>query len=489
VAWARGGAHGVDPQLIVPLRRDAAPWRIDPATGTARRDPPLASRMEVETCARCHSRRSTIAEEPPGGPLLDTHRPALLDEGLYFPDGQIRDEVYAWGSFLQSAMYREGVTCTDCHDPHTARVLSSGNALCAQCHLPARFDTPEHHFHEAGSAGSRCVECHMPERTYMGVDARRDHSLRVPRPDLAARLGTPDACTTCHVDRDAAWAAAAVRRKLGEPRRLEPHWGEALHAAHTWSADAGAQLTAVARDASVPGIGRATAISLLPRVAPEGMASTLAEATGDADPLVRLAVAMSGADGAARALLRDPVRAVRLEAARGLAGTEAPGLAAVLDEVRAAEELNADRADARLNLAALALARGDDATAERELRAAIRLDPHFVPARVNLADLFRARGDEAEAERILREALRVAPEDAAAAYALGLLLVRTDRVKAALEPLRRAAELAPGVPRHTVVLALALERAGDAQGAAEALRQARERFPGDPEVRALAAPR
>ena len=90
-------------------------------------------------------------------------------------------------------------------------------------HLPARFDAREHHHHELGSAGAQCVNCHMPTKTYMVVDARRDHSIRVPRPDLSISLGTPNACNQCHADRPAPWAAETVAGwypGAGRPHRI-----------------------------------------------------------------------------------------------------------------------------------------------------------------------------------------------------------------------------------------------------------------------------
>ena len=140
---------------------------------------------------------------------------ALLDESLYHADGQIRDEVYEYGSFLQSKMYQAGVTCSNCHEPHSGHLRAQGNALCAQCHLPATYDGPQHHFHKADTKAAQCVSCHMIERFYMVIDGRRDHSFRVPRPDLSVKIGTPNACTDCHAGRTAQWAADAVVQWYG----------------------------------------------------------------------------------------------------------------------------------------------------------------------------------------------------------------------------------------------------------------------------------
>ncbi|MFP8880341.1 MAG: multiheme c-type cytochrome, partial [Myxococcota bacterium] len=175
------------------------------------------SRYQVDVCAPCHSRRHRVsAEDRTGQPLLDHFVPVTLRAGLYHSDGQILEEVYVYGSFVQSAMYAHGVACSDCHDPHSLELRIAGNGLCTQCHAETgnpsfpsltkkAYDTAEHHFHPAGSAGAQCVNCHMPARTYMQIDPRRDHSFRVPRPDVSMKLGTPNACTGCHTDRTAAW--------------------------------------------------------------------------------------------------------------------------------------------------------------------------------------------------------------------------------------------------------------------------------------------
>ena len=188
-AGGRAGEVG----LVVDLAdRDDGAWTIRSGEQIATRTPGRTSREEISACATCHSRRQLIAEEDPaGGSPLNTLRPALLEEGLYHSDGQIQDEVYVYGSFLQSAMYEAGVTCSNCHDPHSARLRATDNALCSSCHLATTYDSPTHHYHELGTSGAECVSCHMPPRTYMGVDSRRDHSMRVPRPDLTVTLGTP----------------------------------------------------------------------------------------------------------------------------------------------------------------------------------------------------------------------------------------------------------------------------------------------------------
>ena len=236
------------------------------------------SRYQVDACAPCHSRRQRLTDaELPGKPFLDNYHPALLREGLYYADGQQQDEVYVWGSFLQSRMYAQGVRCTDCHDPHGLGLKANGNALCAQCHQPAGnarfptlakkdYDTEAHHHHPPGSAGAQCANCHMPAKNYMVIDARPDHSFRVPRPDLTVKIGTPNACNGCHDRKTPQWAADAVAQWFGPNRRQEPVFGEVFAAARRGAPAALSGLDAIVADRAQPAIVRATALDLARRL-------------------------------------------------------------------------------------------------------------------------------------------------------------------------------------------------------------------------------
>ena len=216
VAWAKSGADAADPArgLTVLLHdRGEGQWQFPDGERIAKRMTPLATHTETEVCAPCHARRSPLGDgHAIGKPLLDGYRPSLLDPSLYHADGQIDGEVFIHGSFLQSRMYAAGVTCSDCHEPHSLQLRAEGNAVCGQCHLPGAFDVAEHHHHTPGQPGSQCVDCHMPAKTYMVVDPRHDHGFKVPRPDLAARTGAPDACTGCHEGKDASLGGCADSR-------------------------------------------------------------------------------------------------------------------------------------------------------------------------------------------------------------------------------------------------------------------------------------
>ena len=168
---------------------------------------------QVQSCAPCHSRRAVVQEGfVPGCNFDDYYALQLLNVPTYHADGQIRDEDYVYGSFLQSKMFHNGIRCSDCHNPHSTKLIHKGNQVCTSCHQhPAgRYDSESHHHHKPGTAGAACVNCHMPATTYMDVDARRDHSFRVPRPDLSLSLNTPNACTGCHLGIESEDQSAAV---------------------------------------------------------------------------------------------------------------------------------------------------------------------------------------------------------------------------------------------------------------------------------------
>jgi tetratricopeptide (TPR) repeat protein len=480
-----------DTGLAVGLKdTDGGAWLMNTETAIAERMPPRTSNVELETCARCHSRRALISEDyVHGKPLLDTHRLAFLTEDLYHADGQILGEVYVYGSFLQSKMHAAGVTCRDCHDPHSLKLLGSGDSTCARCHLPEKFFTPEHHLHAPDSTGASCIACHMPKQDYMVVDPRGDHSFRVPRPDLSIKLGSPNACAGCHADKTNEWAAGKLAQRYGE--KTEAHYGETLLAGRGARPGADARRAALIEDETQPVIARATALTQL-RTAESG--PVIHKSLEEGDPLIRLAAlrAMEMFEPASRprsviSLLDDPIRSVRTEAAKLLAPTRGQSLTAdqrerldtVLDEYRQIQTLNADRAESHLNLGLLHLDLGQADRAEAEYRQAIATESSFLPAYVNLADLYRTQGDDVEGESVLRDALSIAPDNAEVHHALGLALVRQERPKEALEFLYRACELRPEEARYVYVYGVGLHSTGQTDQALTVLDTGHDRHPGD----------
>jgi len=459
---------------------------------------------QLDQCGVCHARRVRLREDASHERMHDTWRPELLRDGLYFVDGQIKDEVFEIGSFLQSKMAARGVTCSHCHDPHTARLRADGNALCTRCHDRQTFDGPQHHFHVADTDGARCVNCHMPPRTYMVVHERRDHRIAVPRPDLSATLGTPNACRVCHQARGDAWAADAIARHRSG-RRQGP-WGTerlgpALSSARHERPDAVAAVRALIGDPTVAGLSKATALSALGDGAPTEAAAVLAEPLLRADdPWLRLGAveALRSAPGAPRTRLlageaTDASRAVRLAAAPLLAHATADatlpvgardGVSALLSDYDAWLTANADRAEALVERAGLRRAAGDPDAARAAFERALRRDDTSLIAYLNFADDLRGTGDDAAAETLLRKACALYPESADAHFALGMLLVRRKEITSGVSELGRASALAPDNSHYAYAFGVGLHSTQQDERARATLRDARARFPDSAPIQA-----
>ncbi|MCL5776155.1 hypothetical protein M1105_04020 [Limibaculum sp. FT325] len=404
----------------------------------------------IQQCAGCHSRREPFGDgnPVPGTPYHDAYRLALLQPGLYHADGQILDEVYVYGSFLQSRMYAQGVGCGNCHDPHAARLKAAGNAVCTQCHSPAgnpgfptlrraEYDTAAHHFHPPGSDGAQCRNCHMPERTYMGIDARSDHSFRIPRPDLAAKTGAPDTCTACHEDRDPAWAAARIAQWYPDSANRGPHFGEAFALGRIDPGLARDDLLAIALKGGAPDIVRATALSLLEGVGDPAVADAAVPLLADASPLVRAGAvrvqrAAGGQDRVLRIvdLLDDPVRLVRFAAAQEMLSAPVARLPKAMDAAmrRAMAEWQASLAtrldfpETHIVLGGIAMTTRRFPAALGAFRSAVELDPQRLEAWSVLVRLTAALEGAQAARAVLVEALREnpgAPELVALEYQFG----------------------------------------------------------------------
>ncbi len=475
--------------------RRGVSWQFNGSDTVAQRSTQRATEKEIETCARCHSRRSLLSEDyQHGKPLLDTHLPALLTDPLYHADGQINDEVYVYGSFLQSRMFAKGVTCSDCHDPHSLDLRAPANQVCLQCHRASAYDSSEHHFHPQDSSGSLCSECHMPPKNFMVIDGRHDHSFRVPRPDLSERLDTPNACNQCHQDRTAAWASARVDQWYGENRKRDWHYGETLFAARSGMPGAGRELAALAASARYPDIARATAASMLAEIAGSDSHAVIQPLLGDPSALVRIAALqmLDTVDSGRRwllaeKLLKDPIYAVRIEAARVLAQADrnalTPDQRVLLDqavgEYKDSQRANAEHPQSHVNLGLLYTRLGDYPQAEAEYRQALQLDPRYIAAYVNLSDLFRVQDLERQAGDVLVQATQIDPENAAVLHALGLHYVRASESKRALQFLERAARLAPEDVRYAYVYGVALHDAGQVGDALAVLERAHDSHPND----------
>lgn len=467
-------------------------------------------KVDATACFGCHSRRTKLLDGfGPGKPYLDHFTPALMRQDLYFPDGQILDEVFEYGSFQRSRMAKAGVVCLDCHKAHEGTLKAQGNALCAQCHAeaaPSRFagykpsgafDTPAHTHHPVGSTGAQCVNCHMPERTYMKVDPRRDHSFVIPRPDLSEAYGVPNACTSCHAGQTNVWAAARMDEWYGATWRNRQTTAHAFAEATRGGQGAVEALRAFLADREQSAYVRASAISEMARIGGPAVATDIKAAAQDVDPLVRLGAAEAAANlppelrqDAIGPLLADEARAVRVEAVAALAATPTSDLLgtarnsfdSAADDLAAYVRANDDAAEAQ-NRCGVFLSdqrRMDDA--EKAFRQAIALDPSLSATWVNLAEMYRLAGDNAKSAETYGQAIAALPSEANLRYGHALALVRQKALPEAIRELEAAVNLEPRNTRYRTTLAIGLDSAGRTEEAFTVLDGAITTETRDPEL-------
>jgi predicted CXXCH cytochrome family protein len=456
------------------------------------------SHKQIETCARCHARRNGLRKDYQyGKPLMDYYVPQVIIDPFYYPDGQILDEVYVYGSFVQSKKYYQGVRCTDCHNPHTARLHTYGNELCTSCHnspppeqyaylTNKDYNAPTHHFHKEDSKGAQCVECHMPETEYMVVDPRRDHKFQIPRPDLSVKLDIPNPCNGCHSDKTPQWAADKINEvhlSTKDKRKKEVHDAAIFAEGQQGKPEAMAGLFRIITDREKPAIIRASALNILSRFSGKDAIEITALSLMDEDPLVRYEAVKGISSLIPKALgpedqekkysllvplLKDKILAVRSETARAL--TEVPAklfdqadlkdFKKALDEYKQRQDSIADRPEAHLNLGIMYENMGDNELAEESYKTSIRLVNDFYPARFDLANLYNKRGQNIKAEQQFREIIELDPENGEAYYSLGLLLSELNRLDEAVDSLARAVALIPDRARMRYNYSLALRHFG-----------------------------
>jgi len=431
---------------------------------------PAASKQKIELCAKCHSRRSQLDDNfVPGDNFRDHYLPALLTDALYYSDGKIKDEVYVYGSFLQSKMYQAGVTCSDCHNPHNLERKATGDKVCAQCHLETDYASSKHHFHQQDSTGASCIACHMPSKTYMGVDERNDHSFRIPRPDLAEQLAMPDACTNCHKNKKSPWAATAIKKWLGKTAQGYQKFGAALQALDQQDEHALNLAYGVLLD-ETPTIAKATALAYLGEYPSRQTLMTALQMlrSKDADTRRQALLALQSFPlqhtvAQIFPLLSDPVKTVRLEVARILADVP-PGsmekeqanlLAKGIEEYRQNLLFSADRPESQVALAQLYSQQGLMMQAETAFKQALVLQPKYVPVYINYADFLQQKHQASEAFTLLQRGLK-ATDDAVIYHALGLWYVRNQEKAKGIEKLQQAAQMDLGNARFQYVYAVAL---------------------------------
>jgi predicted CXXCH cytochrome family protein len=472
----------------LPKTFNAAAWRGVNTKGLVTKKQTTPKANELATCSKCHSRRGQFGSDspPPTDDLHDHYRLSLLREGLYHADGQINDEVYVLGSFLQSKMHAKGVTCSNCHEPHSGQLIANGNAVCTQCHNPAGrdgfpslpkkvYDSKEHHHHDIGTPGAACVSCHMPDKKYMVVDPRRDHSFRIPRPDLSVKINTPNACASCHADKSNEWAAAAVKQWYPNGRHAQPHIAEQVHAHRTRpSAETTAALLKHAADSSQPAILRASALAeLRGRIGTNGI-NVVKPLLEDKSPLVRAEAvrALQGAPSTVRArylipMMSDSKQVVRQAAVQATlnlkfkAGRTAQvAIAKARGEFQKTFAATSDFPETQMRIAGVAMTLRNLRAAERALLEAVRMDTKLVQAWITRGRIASALRQPKNAISILRQGADANPKSAPIHQALGRAYARERKFEAAISSFTTARSLKNRSPELTVDLARAFLGAG-----------------------------
>lgn len=457
-----------------------------------------SQKQQINTCARCHSLREKLVDsyDHEKG-FMDHFNPNLPHPEMYFADGQIKGEVYVYGSFLQSKMFQEGIKCNDCHDPHSLELKANvtDNSLCMQCHEPS-YNTRKHTFHKPNTEASQCISCHMPGRYYMEVDFRRDHSFRVPRPDLSATFGTPNACNNCHDNKSAKWAAKAVERWYGKQRKY--HFSETLLKADSLGADAIPALKRLVADTAEPDIARATAIWYLGQLPARQSVDLFKSSVEAQNPLIRKSSARAlsslPADQKKNILteaLDDSVRAVRVAAAQGLAEFSvadfSPGLKqsfkTAIKEYREYLEVNQYFPSGLMNRGQFFEKQGQTAKAIQAYQKALEKDPGLNPARLNLAYLYNNQGNKKRARQLLEKVIEQEPDYGPAYFSLALLIAETGQLQEALPKFKRAAELMPDHARVRYNLAISYQQMNRPGQAEERYLQAIDIAPDNPDYR------
>jgi Flp pilus assembly protein TadD len=368
---------------------------------------------------------------------------------------------------------------------------------------------PDHSFHKAGTPGSRCVDCHMPETTYMQRHARRDHGFTIPDPLLTKEYNVPNSCNRCHADKTADWALENCNKwygdKMNRPTRTRAEWVAQARAA---TPGASQNLVKLFAEEKNP-LWRAVAVNLLRGTMNEpGVFDTVRTAAGDSNELVRtLAARALGAmipptgameantatmpvDGPGgvqlHALLDDPSRSVRIEAAWGLRRT--------LDtDSRAGGELlwdlnfNRDQPTGLTQWATWLEDRRDAAGALAAFQKAAEWDPGSAALHSNYAIALSMANRPDEAVKQLAEAVKVAPKDAQMRYTYALSLNEVNRPTEAREQLEEAVKLDPRFARAWYNLGLARNAANEIGPALDALSRAESLDPQNAEAPYAAA--
>ncbi|MCF6308662.1 MAG: tetratricopeptide repeat protein [Flavobacteriaceae bacterium] len=429
---------------------------------------PKKQKEQLNLCATCHARRAKLTENyVPGEKFENQYMVQNITNNFYHGDGQIDDEDYVYGSFMQSKMFDKGVKCNDCHNVHTLKLKFEGNKLCLQCHVPTNYETEKHYFHKQNTEASLCVNCHMTGKNYMGNDFRRDHSFRIPRPDQSEKYGTPNACTVCHTDKSNQWAADVIKDKFGNKRA--PHFSDALLMSTNNNLTEGQrnQLDIFINDLNYPEIARATVIENLDYYAPEQF-KTLLIALKDSSAIVRYNAllkfrSLPPQDRLSIALkhLNDSIKLVRIGATQLVIGLDENTLSGIdksnfiksRNELQAMLFANADFSTGRLQLGDYYFQNNDINNAIKHYEMALKKDRLLLPVYSNLATSYSLNNNFEKASETLETWIGLDTENSRPHYLKALLNFENKNDEVAVSELKIAIKLNPNDLRSLYNLA------------------------------------
>jgi predicted CXXCH cytochrome family protein len=431
----------------------------------------------MDTCFACHSLRSPLTDGiDPHKPYLDQFSPSFLTPPLYYEDGQIKEEVYVYGSFLQSKMYAAGVNCLDCHNAHTMQLKIEGNGLCLQCHSSQAYQTESHTHHNLKSSGGQCVNCHMPASTFMGIDSRRDHSFVIPKPTMSKRLNSPLACLNCHTQENHDWADKIIKSWFDNSTSISEIEYSNVMKGKSLSKN---QIFELINKDELSVIKKASLITTLPNHVKMLTDIDIKNYINSNEPLIRLAVAQIGTllppiqrKKSFKQLLTDSYKAIRIAAVGHLInlGLDDKSFKDALNELTYSNKINRWRGEGNLNQSLIQYQLGNSSEAISLLEFGIDTEPYFAPNYINLAELYRTLGLLKKERETLLEGIEANPTNAIMYHSYGMHQIRAKNADEALSAFQKALELSPETPRNWYIYALALDNVGDTQQAISVLK-------------------
>ena len=458
----------------------------------------LSHEQRNDLCSTCHAKASPLwTDFRPGDRFADHFDLVALENPDYYADGRDRGENYTLTSWRMSPCAKPGrLDCVHCHTSSGRyKWKDDPNGACRSCHEARVKDVATHSRHRSDGPAGTCIACHMPMTEFARM-RRSDHSMRPPVPAATLAFGSPNACNTCHADKDARWADRFVKqwrvgaRSAAEERLLREGRLVTAARARDWS-----QLGAILGYLGEPNRDEIVTVSLvrLLEACPDPARwPALRALASDRSPLVRAAALTVLAfdpesQGRLVSATRDDTRLVRIRAASALnardlaawPATQRSDVEKAAAELRQSLQARPDQFASHYNLGNLDFERGANEEAVAHYRKAIELRPDHVASLVNVSMAYARLGRSAEAEAPLRQAIASDPRSGPARFNLGLLLAESGREAEAKSELGRALELDPRNGAAAYNLAVLIAKDSPRQAAALA-RKAAEAEPQQP---------